>query len=76
MIDELDCVVLEEDLPSLGLSRGDIGTVVLLHRGGDAYEVEFIDSGGDTIALTTLYSSQVRPASREDFARRAARAAS
>jgi len=37
MIQELDNVVLTTDLPEYGLERGDIGTVVLLHRGGEGY---------------------------------------
>jgi len=41
MIKELDSVVLTTDLPDLGLRQGDLGTVVLVHREGGAYEVEF-----------------------------------
>ena len=32
MINELDDVILTSDLPEHGLSAGDIGTVVLVHR--------------------------------------------
>ena len=39
MIQELDSVVLTTDLPEYRLERGDIGTVVLLHRDGEGYEV-------------------------------------
>ena len=41
MIKELDDVILACDLPEHGLSAGDIGTVVLVHRGAAGYEVEF-----------------------------------
>ncbi len=34
MIQELEDVILESDLPQNGLQRGDIGTVVLVHQGG------------------------------------------
>lgn len=76
MIKELDCVVLQVDLPEEGLARGNIGTVVHAHGGGDAFIVEFIDSGGDTVAVIDLVPSQVRLAMPEDFARSNARAAS
>ena len=34
MIDELEQVVLTRDLPNEQLKAGDVGTVVLVHRGG------------------------------------------
>lgn len=61
MIEELDDVVLDCDLPGHGLSVGDIGTVVLVHRGATGYEVEFTALDGDTIAVVTLLPNQVRP---------------
>ncbi|MDM8523303.1 DUF4926 domain-containing protein [Desulfococcaceae bacterium HSG8] len=60
MIQELDSVVLTEDTEHLKLAKGDIGTVVLVHNNGEGYEVEFITLGGDTIAVTTLFPSQIR----------------
>ena len=54
MIKELDDVILACDLPEHGLSAGDIGTVVLVHRGAAGYEVEFTALDGDTIAVATL----------------------
>ena len=62
MIAELDHVILTEDLPEYGLEAGDIGTVVLLHRGGEGYEVEFAMLDGETLAVTSVFASQVRPA--------------
>ena len=47
MIAELNRVILTEDLPKYGLKAGDIGTVVLLHRGGEGYEVEFAMLDGE-----------------------------
>ena len=38
MIHELDTVVLTCNLPALGLKRGDVGTVVLVHKGGRSEE--------------------------------------
>ncbi|MGO8697604.1 MAG: DUF4926 domain-containing protein, partial [Limisphaerales bacterium] len=39
-INEHDCVVLTADLPGEGLETGDVGTVIHIHKGGAAYEVE------------------------------------
>jgi len=61
MIAEHACVVLENDLPDAGLTAGDVGAVVFVHGEGDAYEVEFVDGDGTTIALVTLDASEVRP---------------
>ncbi|MGH6636475.1 MAG: DUF4926 domain-containing protein [Gammaproteobacteria bacterium] len=68
MIKEHDCVVLTQDLPPEGLEAGDIGTVVHIHEGGGGYEVEFVTLAGETLAVTTLLPSQVRPIARRDIA--------
>ena len=68
MIEELDMIVLGEDLPGRGLMAGDIGTVVLVHQDGDGYEVEFAALDGETVAVVTLVSRQVRPVARHEIA--------
>ncbi len=60
MISELDRVVLTADLPKYNLKPGDIGTVVLVHQEGLGYEVEFMTITGKTIAIVSLFNSQVR----------------
>lgn len=65
-IREHDCVVLTTDLPAEGLEAGDVGSVVHVHRGGEAYEVEFMTLAGDTIAVATVLSEQVRPVGKRD----------
>ena len=60
-IQELDAVALTCDLPDHGLKRGDVGTAVLVHGKGEAFEVEFVDYEGQIIALVTLEDTQVRP---------------
>jgi len=60
MINELDDVILTCDLAEHGLSAGDIGTVVLVHRRAAGYEVEFTSLDGETIAVVTLMADQVR----------------
>ena len=59
-INELDPVALTQDLPAHGLKRGDVGTAVLVHRDGAAFEVEFVGYDGHTVALLTLERDQVR----------------
>ncbi|NIR48543.1 DUF4926 domain-containing protein [candidate division KSB1 bacterium] len=57
MVKELDNVVLVADLPEYGLKEGDIGTVVLVHRNVEGYEVEFIALDGETVAVVLLLAS-------------------
>lgn len=60
MIEELDVVVLAEDLPEHGLKAGDLGTVVLVHGAYEGYEVEFVALDGSTIAVVSVFPSQIR----------------
>jgi hypothetical protein len=62
----LDVVVLEEDLPTHGLKRGDLGTVVEVHS-PTAIEVEFVTASGRTQALVTLPPSAVREVADDDL---------
>ena len=62
MIEGLDSIALTQDLPEDGLERGDLGTVVLVHGQGVAYEVEFVALDGEQLALLTLEADQVEPA--------------
>jgi hypothetical protein len=59
MINELEDVILPCDLPEHGLSAGDIGTALLVHRNAAGYEVEFTSPEGDTMAVVTLIANQV-----------------
>ncbi len=58
MIKEHDRIVLLKDLPEDGLQAGDVGTVVHIHRQGEAFEVEFMTLDGGTVAVVTLLSSR------------------
>lgn len=49
----LDTVALLRDVPELGLRKGQVGAVVE-ELDVVTVEVEFVDSSGDTIALTPL----------------------
>ncbi len=68
MIKEHDCIVLTQDISDEGLRAGDVGTVVHIHRDGEAYEAEFVTLTGQTVAVATVRSSQLRPVSRQDIA--------
>jgi hypothetical protein len=60
-INELDVVTLATDLPEKGLAAGAIGTVVhIFHKPSTAYEVEFVDTDGRTVAMATLTADQLR----------------
>lgn len=63
---KLDVVVLEKDLPALGLKKGDLGAVVELYE-PDGLEVEFVTASGRTEALTTLNESDVRSVVENDL---------
>ncbi len=54
----LDVVALIEDLPEVGLYRGQVGTIVEVYE-PEVFEVEFSDTQGRTYALETLRSEQV-----------------
>lgn len=68
MIEELDRIVLTTDIAEYGLERGDIGTVVLVHRNGAGFEVEFVTLNGETIGVVTLTANQVRPIREKEIA--------
>lgn len=68
MIKEHDCIVLTQDIPDESLQAGDVGTVVHIHRDGVAYEVAFVTLTGQTVAVATVLSSQLRPVTRQDIA--------
>lgn len=57
---ELDAVALTVDLPEHGLERGDLGAIVHVYPGEEAFEVEFVTLGGETVALVTLPPDQIR----------------
>jgi len=69
MIQELDRVILNSDLPEYSLEQGDIGTVVLVHQGGKGYEVEFVTLDGETVAIVSLHSIEVRAIGKREIAR-------
>ncbi len=54
----LDAVALTVDLPAEGLRRGQVGAVVEL-LAPDVFEVEFVDTDGQTYASLPLRAEQL-----------------
>jgi len=68
MMKEHDRLVLTGDLPEEGLKAGDVGTVAHVHRGGEAFEVEFVALDGHAVAVATVRASHVRAVTPRDIA--------
>ena len=62
----LDTVVLNRDLPQKGLRAGDLGAVVELYA-NDGVEVEFVRPSGETKALVTLKTTDLRSVPEGDI---------
>ena len=52
---------------SQGLLPGDVGTIVCALGGGAAFDVEFVEPNGYTVALATVYPHQLRLAVAADY---------
>jgi hypothetical protein len=57
-INEIDLVALTQDLPELGLNKGETGTVVDISESG-VFLVEFSNEYGEMIALESLKKEQI-----------------
>jgi Domain of unknown function (DUF4926) len=55
LIQELDSDVFTADLPEYGLQQGHIGAVVLVHKDGKVYEVNFVILDRETVAVASLF---------------------
>lgn len=67
MFKEHDTVVLTGDILNEQLKSGDVGTIIHIYNQGAAFEVEFLTLAGDTVAIATVFPSQVRPVSGQDI---------
>jgi len=61
----LDTVVLDRDIQTNFLCKGDLSTVVETYE-PDGLEVEFMTAAGRTQALVTLNVDDVRPIADDD----------
>ena len=62
----LDTVAMTTDLPSHGLKLGDIGAIVQVYS-PETVEVEFVTASGQTQAVVTLRTHQIRPVGSRDL---------
>jgi hypothetical protein len=65
----LSVVAVSRDIPEHGLVRGQVGTIVEVFTPSD-FEVEFVDTDGQTYAMTELRSEDLfllhyRPVAQE-----------
>ena len=60
-IKEYDVVRLRRPLPEHKLATGAVGAVVMVYHDPLAYEVEFCDEYGVTLALLTLQEEDIEP---------------
>lgn len=63
----LDSVVLSHDIKEYGLEEGDVGTIVHVYANKKAYEVEFVTTKGNTVAVLSLKFSDVRAMNKEEI---------
>jgi len=61
----LETVVLNRDLPEHGLRTGDLGAVVEIYS-PDGVEVEFVRASGETKALVSLKTTDLRAVAASD----------
>jgi hypothetical protein len=67
----LSRVALKVDVPSHGLRRGDLGTIVEEHVGapgqGPGYSLEIFNAIGETVAVITLRESEIEALSANEI---------
>lgn len=54
-----DVVALTANLPEENLLKGQVGTIVEIYNEGEAFEVEFVNTKGETYGLLTLNPNQM-----------------
>lgn len=62
MINEYDIIKLKAPLPSKNLPLGAKGTVLIVYNEPKlprAYEIEFLDEEGNTLAIVTLNDDEI-----------------
>ena len=66
MFEEHEMVILASDIPEEELREGDVGTIVSILGGGDAFLVEFMTLDGHTVAVAELQAAQMRTVTNRD----------
>jgi len=66
-------VSLTEDFPERGLHKGDLATIVEIHKGGlgpkqeTGYSLEVFNAVGETIAVLVVEESKISPVKRNEI---------
>ncbi|TRU84145.1 MAG: DUF4926 domain-containing protein [Microcystis novacekii Mn_MB_F_20050700_S1] len=60
MIKELDVITLTHDIQEHGLKKGTQGAIVHCYNDQQAYEVEFVNDEGETLAILTLGKADIQ----------------
>jgi len=69
MFADYEVVKLRQDMPSKKLKAGARGTILMAYpETPQAYEVEFLDSEGDTIAVLTVQENELVAVTSEELA--------
>lgn len=57
---DFETIILLKDYPKYGLKKGDKGAIIMSYEiPAEAYEVEFVDSDGKTVAQLILYPNEI-----------------
>ncbi|MCK5196701.1 MAG: DUF4926 domain-containing protein [Spirochaetales bacterium] len=67
MLNELETVVINKDIPEYGLIRGDIGAMVHIYENGSVVEVEFVSGEGSTVGVITLPKEDLRQIAHDEI---------
>ena len=59
--------LLDPARPGQGLLPGDVGTIICVQGAGEAFDVEFLEPNGYTVAIATVYPHQLRLAEDADY---------
>ncbi|MCI0714153.1 MAG: DUF4926 domain-containing protein [Chloroflexi bacterium] len=68
MIQELERVALQIDIPEYHLKAGDIGTVVDITSDEHEYTIEFFTLDGQTYAVVPVSATQIRRVGSREIA--------
>ena len=52
---------------NIELKAGDVGAIIHIHPGCEAFVVEFMTPNGETVEIATVLASQVRPVTESDI---------
>ena len=67
MLNELESVVINKDIPEYGIIRGDIGVIVHVYENASVMEVEFVSGEGRTVGVITLPKEDLRQIANDEI---------